>query len=98
MVGTLLAAGCAPLFPTDRTAIASCFDWSTMSDQQQIDLATTIVDANRLLERVRVVQHEGPATTNDTLIREVVASVTKNCDVMHQPSLDIEDLTRRLYG
>jgi len=97
MVGILLAAGCAPLAPT-RTTSASCFDWSTMSDQQRIDVATAIVDANGLLERVRVAQHEGPGTPRAVILREVVESVSKNCDVMHQPNLDVEDLTRRLYG
>jgi hypothetical protein len=93
----LLAAGCSALLPAPVYR-ATCVDWPSMTDGQQIDLATTIVDAQGLLERVRMVQHRELGVSKDALIQNVVGSVTKNCEVMHEPNRRVEDLILRLYG
>ena len=94
---TIVVAGCSTgsKAATDPT---TCADWRSMSETAQTELVTSIVDANDLLEAVRVGQHEGPAVPKAALIQDVVGSVTKNCDPSGHPVQLVADLVVQLYG
>ena len=94
---TMVVAGCSR-GPTAATNPTRCADWRSMSETAQTELATTIVDANDLLEAVRTGQHEGPAVPKATLIQDVVGSVFKSCEVIGQPDRLVADLVVQVYG
>src|SRR5258705_3823499 len=56
---TIVVAGCST-GPAAATHPTTCADWRSMSETAQTELATAIVDANDLLQALRVGQHEGP--------------------------------------
>jgi hypothetical protein len=69
-----------------------------MTDLSQTDVATILVDSETTLESVRRSQHRDPGVSKALLIQDVVQSLTKNCEVMHEPELLLVDLTRQLYA
>ena len=69
-----------------------------MSDGAQTELATILVDSEAMLESVRRIQHRDARVPTALLIQDVVQSLTKNCEVMHEPELLVVDLTRQLYA
>jgi hypothetical protein len=96
----LMAAvvGCSLLRPAPEPRAVTCGAWLTMPTDLQSDLAATMVEAEDLWEGVRQAQHHRPGVPRELLIREVVASVTKNCEVMGEPRQLIVDLTMQLYA
>jgi hypothetical protein len=94
---TIVVARCStgPTAPSNPT---TCADWRSMSETAQTELASAIVDANHLLEAVRAGQHEGPAVPRAALLRDVVGSITKNCQPLGGPDQLVADLVVKLYG
>jgi hypothetical protein len=91
-------AACQPVGP-DEQVLASpapdpramtCTAWLRVQVGERPTIADQLVNASAdLLKRIRVRQHQPPGTPRDTLIRDVVASLTKNCEVLRprDPSL-----------
>jgi hypothetical protein len=91
-------AGCSLLLPGPRPEAVTCAEWLAMPIARQTELAATMVEAEDLWEGVRQAQHHQPGVPRELLIREVIASVTKNCEVMRKPGQLIVDLTMQLYA
>jgi hypothetical protein len=94
----LVLAGCSLLFRGPEPPSTTCAGWLSLPDRSQIDLATSMVDSEVTLESVRQAQHREPGVAKAVLIQDVVQSITKNCEVMHEPDLLVVDLTKRLYA
>jgi hypothetical protein len=93
-----MLAGCSSVFQKPEPPLTTCAEWLSLPDRSQTDLATILVDSEGTLESVRRSQHREPGVTKASLIQDVVGSLTKNCEIMHQPDLLVVDLTERLYG
>jgi hypothetical protein len=94
----VVVAGCSLLLPGPRPEAVTCAEWLAMPTARQTELAVTMVQAEDLWDGVRKAQHHQPGVPGELLIREVVASVTKNCDVMGEPRQLVVDLTMQLYA
>jgi len=94
----LMLAGRSLVFREPATPSTTCTEWLSLPERSKTDLATVMVDSEDLLESVRRSQHREPGASKASLIQDVVGSVTKNCEIMHEPNLLVVDLTMRLYG
>ncbi|HEX5823225.1 MAG TPA: hypothetical protein VFY18_02090 [Candidatus Limnocylindrales bacterium] len=76
----------------------TCGRWLRISEAERLILADALVGASPdLLERIRVRQHQPPGTARDVLIRDVVGSLTKNCEVAAPREPSLGDLMDALY-
>lgn len=75
----------------------TCAEWLEVSDEERIDTADRLVGASdATLERV-VRQHQSEGTPRATLIRDVVTSLTKNCEVWPPRERTIGEVFSALY-
>ena len=94
----IVLAGCSLVFGDPQTPSTTCAEWLSMPDRSKTDLATVMVDSEDILESVRKSQHREPDVSKALLVQDVVQSVTKNCEIMHEPNVLVVDITTRLYG
>lgn len=72
----------ATISPASDPGAMTCARWLQTEEGERLLLADRLVGASAdVLERIRVRQHQPPGTTRDVLIRDVVGSLTKNCEV-----------------
>lgn len=84
-----------PSSSADRSM--TCAEWLEVSDEERIDTADRLVGASdATLERV-VRQHQSEGTPRATLIRDVVTSLTKNCEVWPPRERTIGEVFSALY-
>jgi hypothetical protein len=93
-----MLAGCSMVFREPGPPSTTCAEWLSLPERSQADLATIMVDSEATLESVRRSQHRDPGVSKALLIQDVVQSLTKNCEIMHEPDLLVVDLTMQLYG
>ena len=94
----LVLAGCTTVSQGPEPPLSTCAEWLSLPGRSRTDLATLLVDSEGTLESVRRSQHREPGVSKASLIQDVVASVTKGCEIMHEPDLLVVDLTTQLYG
>jgi hypothetical protein len=90
-----LLAACQPVgleervtaSPASDPGAVTCARWLQILEPERLTLADRLVGASAdLQERIRVRQHQPPGTAREALVRDVVGSLTKNCEVW--PPLD----------
>jgi hypothetical protein len=76
----------------------TCARWLDISEGERLTLADQLVGASvDLLDRIRVRQHRPRGTPRDILIRDVVGSLTKNCEVWPPRERSVGELMEALY-
>jgi hypothetical protein len=76
----------------------TCAAWLQVSDGERLATADRIVGVSAdLLERIRVGQHQPRGTARDVLIRDVVGSLSKNCEVIRPRDPSLGDLMDAMY-
>ena|SRR5215210_7076503 len=76
----------------------TCAEWLVLTAGSRTDLATTMIDAEDILEGVRKAHRQEPGTAKAPLIEGVVQSITKNCEMPGRPDRLVVVLTMALYG
>jgi hypothetical protein len=76
----------------------TCAAWLGITDRERVALADRLVGSSGdLLERIRVRQHQPEGTPRDSLIRDVVGSLTKNCEVWPPRERPVGEVMDALY-
>jgi hypothetical protein len=76
----------------------TCDGWLGITDLERVAVADRLVgDSADLLERIRLRQHAPEGTPRDTLIRDVVTSLTKNCEVWPPRERPVGEVMDALY-
>jgi len=84
--------------PAPDPGAMTCAGWLQVSEGERLTLADQLVGASGdLLERIRVRQHQPQGTARDILIRDVVGSLTKNCEVWPPRERSLGELMDALY-
>ncbi len=87
----------SPQLEADPGAL-TCAAWLGITEPERVVLADRLVGASGdLLERIRVRQHQPEGTSRSTLIRDVVGSLTKNCEVWPPRERPVGEVMRALY-
>lgn len=94
----VVVAGCSAWLDRPEAPTTTCAEWLALPAGSQTDLATTMIDAEDVLEAVRKAQRREPGTPKASLIQDVVVSITKNCEMPGQPDRLVAALTMALYG
>jgi hypothetical protein len=83
---------------TSDPGLMTCAAWLQVEDRERVALANQLIgDSGDLLERIRVRQHQAPGTPRDVLVRDLVGSLTKNCDVWPPRGRPIGEVMDALY-
>lgn len=84
--------------PAPEPGAMTCAGWLEISEGERLTLADQLVGASGdLLDRIRVRQHRPQGTARDILIRDVVGSLTKNCEVWPPRERSLGELMDALY-
>jgi hypothetical protein len=84
--------------PVPDPRALTCAEWLDMTDGERVALADRLVgDSADLLGRIRVRQHQPEGTPRDDLIRDVVVSLTKNCEVWPPRERPVGEIIDALY-
>ena len=84
--------------PEPDPGALTCAAWLDTTDGERLVLADRLVGASgALLERIRVRQHQPEGTPRDSLIRDVVGSLTKNCEVWPPRERPVGEVMDALY-
>jgi hypothetical protein len=76
----------------------TCARWFEISDGERLIVADRLVGASAdLLDRIRIRQHQPRGTARDVLIRDVVGSLTKNCEAWPPRERSVGELMEALY-
>lgn len=76
----------------------TCETWLQTDDAVRLTLADSLVGASpELLESIRVAQHRPVGTERDALVRDVEASLTKDCDVWLPRTRPVHEVMDALY-
>jgi hypothetical protein len=93
-----LVAACQLAPSPSEPAEITCASWLETPEPARLALADAIVgDAPERLEAIRIAQHRPPGTERDALIRDVGASLTKNCEILQASTRTVRDLMEALY-
>jgi hypothetical protein len=84
--------------PVPDPGALTCAEWLELMDGERVALADRLVgDSGELLEHIRVRQHQPEGTPRDELIRDVVVSLTKNCEVWPPRERPVSEVMDALY-
>jgi len=84
--------------PASDPGLVTCTAWLAIVDEERVVLARRLVgDSADLLERIRIRQHQPEGTPRDILIRDVVGSLTKNCEVWPPRERPVGEVMDALY-
>ena len=94
----LLVAACDSVTPW-LVPDVTCAGWKNLNEDQRSAVAEQIIDADGLIEAVRVAQQAPPGTLEAQLIEMASASITKTCELERwSPAVRVREIAQALYG
>lgn len=76
----------------------TCAAWLETANAERFALADVLVgDSRELLDKIRVRQHQPLGTPRDVLIRDVVSSLTKDCEIWPPRTRPVREIIEALY-
>jgi hypothetical protein len=101
LLATCQLVGPAPQAKTSAVpdpGAMTCASWLEIKEGDRVALAEQLAGVSGdVLERIRIRQHLPEGTPRDSLIHDVVTSVTKNCEVWPPRTRSVGEVIAALY-